>query len=194
MIALLLPLLALAAAPPSAPPPPAAAPVDEARFQRFIAVLPDSASLERETPAPDPAEKARLVALNPGRERDVAAALQAEAVCTAPLSREAVLKMMHAVADRLGPEKLDRMIAFYGSADFKILDRLASPDASGPPSSAAETAEMDRIRAAYPIDDMAAAMDSSGGVIWQDPALAAGFEKCADAREAAFTKAKLRAY
>jgi hypothetical protein len=190
MSLLLLPLLALAAAPP--PPPPA--PVDAARFDRFVRALPDSPGGPTAGAAPDPAEAERLAKLNPGREREIAAALRAEAECTAPLSREAVLKMMHGVADRLGPSRLDRMIAFYEGADYKAFDRLGARSAAGEPLSAAETAELDRIRSAYPLDEFAAAMQASGNAIWTDPALAAGFSRCADSREQAFRKAKLRAY
>lgn len=187
MTPLLLSLLALAAAPPSAP-----APVDEARFQRFMEVLPETSSPA--APAANPAELAELAKLNPGRERDIAAVLEADARCTAPVSRGAVLRMAHIVADRLGPEKLDRMIAFYQSPDFKTIDRLAPRAAAGPALSDAEKAEMERIRAAYPLDAFAAAMQASANSIWEDPETAAGLAKCADSREAAFQRAKLRQY
>jgi hypothetical protein len=194
MMSLFLPLLALAA-PPPAPPPPAApaaaAPVDEARFRRFIRVLPDSPEAAAPAPAPDPAEAARLLSLNPGRERDIAAALQADARCTAPVGRAAVMRMMRHVANRLGPEKLDRMIAFYEGVDLKVFDRLGT---SAGTLAAADEAELARIRSAYPIDDFAAAMQESGNVMWEDAELMAASMKCADARKATFTRAKLRAY
>jgi|GEM_PF-3462965 len=191
MISLLLPLLALAAAPP-APPPPASPPVDEARFQRFVRVLPDSpATAAAAPPAADPLEAVRLAKLNPGRERDILALLRADAQCTAPIERAAVLRMMRHVADRLGPEKLDRMIAFYESADLKVLDRLG---ASGAALSAADEAELARLQSAYPIGDFAAAMEESGKAMWEDAELLDASMKCSAVRDAAFKKAKLRAY
>jgi len=190
MMSLLLSLLALA--PPASAPPPAAAPaVDDARFQHFIRVLPDSPDSASAPPAADPLEAARLAKLNPGRERDILALLRKEAECSAPLGRDAVLRMMRHVADRLGPEKLDRMIAFYESADLKVFDRLG---AAGGARSAADQAELDRILSAYPLHDFAAAMDESGKAMWEDTELMEASMKCSEARDAAFRKAKLRAY
>jgi len=193
MISLLLSLLALAPPTPAPPQPaaPAAVPVDEARFRHFIRVLPDSPDSASAPPAPDPLEAARLAKLNPGRERDILALLRTDAECSAPLGRDSVLRMMRRVADRLGPEKLDRMIAFYEGADLKAFDRIG---AAGGARSAADQAELDRILSAYPLRDFAAAMEEGGKAMWDDAELMAASMKCSEARDAAFRKAKLRDY
>src|SRR5436305_12506490 len=103
MPALILLLAAIAAAPPP--------PVDEARFQHFLKVLPDSK--DRPGAGADPGEVARLAARNPGRQKEIEAILAADASCTAPAREAAMLRMARATADRLGAERLDRMIAFY---------------------------------------------------------------------------------
>lgn len=182
MPALLLLLAAIAAAP--APPP-----LDEARFQHFLRVLPDSTDAARA--GADPSELARLVKLNPGREKDVEAILAADARCTAPARAAAVLRMARATAERLGPERLDRIIAFYEGPDFPRFVALVAGSADGKRLPDAQQAELDRLVAAYPIREFGEAMQSSGGAVFTDEAIGAVFAKCADARMAAFARAKL---
>jgi len=178
-------LLLLALAAPASPPP-----VDEARFQHFLRVLPDGK--EARASGPDPAELARLVKLNPGREKDVEAVLAADARCTAPAREAAVLRMARATADRLGPERLDRMIAFYEGPDLARFNALVPGRPGGKALSAAEQAELDRLLAAYPLRAFAEAMQASGNAVFTDEAVGAALAKCADARLAAFKRARLK--
>jgi hypothetical protein len=182
-------VLAALAAPPAAPPPPPPPPVDETRFQHFLKVLPDAKEPPRA--GADPAEVARLAERHPGREKEIEAILAADARCTAPAREAAMLRMVHATADRLGPERLDRMIAFYEGPDFARFAALGPDRAADKPLSAAEKAEFDRIVAAYPLREFAEAMQASGDGLFTDPAIGAVFAKCADARAAAFQRAKL---
>jgi hypothetical protein len=170
-----------------APPPP---PVDEARFQHFMRVLPDAKEPARD--GPDPVEIARLKALNPGHEREVEAVLDADARCTAPVRHIATLRMARAAADRLGPDKLDRMIAFYEGPDFPRFAKLTAPQPDGKPLAPAGQAELNRLIAAYPLEAFAEAMQSGSNAVFLDPEVGAGFAKCADTRLAAFEKAKLK--
>lgn len=181
MPALILLLAAIAAAPPP--------PVDEARFQHFLKVLPDSK--DRPGAGADPAEVARVAARNPGRQKEIEAILAADASCTAPAREAAMLRMARATADRLGPERLDRMIAFYEGPDFARFAALGPDRPADKPLSAAEKAELDRLTAAYPLREFAEAMQASGDGLFTDPGIGGVFAKCADARMAAFQRAKL---
>jgi len=183
MAALLLLLAAMAA--PALPPP-----VGEARFQHFLKVLPDAK--ERPRTGVDPAEVAALAKRNPGREKEIEAILAADASCTAPAREAALLRMARATADRLGPERLDRMIAFYEGSDFARFAALGPDRPADKPLSAAEKAELDRLAAAYPLREFAEAMQASGDGLFTDPAVGGVFAKCADTRLAAFERAKLR--
>jgi len=188
MPALLLVLAALAAQPAAAhaaPPPP----VDEARFQHFLKVLPDA----KESPpaGADPAELAGLARRNPGREKEIEAILAADARCTAPARQAATLRMARATADRLGRERLDRMIAFYEGPDFARFAALGPDRPADKPLSAAEKAELDRIVAAYPLREFAEALRAGSDSLFTDAAIGAVFARCADARMAAFARAKL---
>jgi hypothetical protein len=170
----------------AAPTPP---PVDEARFQHFLKVLPDAR--ERPRAGADPADLERLAKRNPGREKEIEAILAADASCTAPAQAAAVLRMARATADRLGPERLDRMIAFYEGPDFTRFAALGPDRPADKPLSAAEQAELDRLVAAYPLREFAEAMRASGDGLFTDPAIGGAFAKCAEARMAAFERAKL---
>jgi hypothetical protein len=181
MPALLLLLAAIAAAAP--------APVDEARFQHFLKVLPDAK--ERPRTGVDPAEIVRLAKRNPGRAKEIEAILVADARCTAPGREAALLRMARATADRLGPEHLDRMIAFYEGPDFVRFAALGPDRPADKPLSAAEQAELDRLVAAYPLREFAEAMQASGDGLFTDPSVGGVFAKCAEARTAAFERAKL---
>jgi hypothetical protein len=181
MHALALLFAAIAAAPPPA--------VDEARFQHFLKVLPDAK--ERPRTGVDPAEVARLAKRNPGREKAIEAILADDARCTAPAREVAMLRMARATADRLGPERLDRMIAFYEGPDFARFAALGPDRPADKPLSAAEKAELDRLVAAYPLREFAEAMQASGDGLFTDPAVGGAFAKCAEARMAAFERAKI---
>jgi hypothetical protein len=168
----------------------APAPVDEARFQHFLKVLPDAKAAP--SIGADPAETARLSKLNPGRQKEVEAVLAADARCTAPAREAAILHMARAAADRLGPERLDRMIAFYEGPDFPRFNALVDAQAGGKSLSPADKTEFDRLVAAYPLREFAEAMQVSGNALFTDEAVGAVFARCADARVAAFARAKLK--
>jgi hypothetical protein len=178
-------LLLLAAITAASPPP-----LDEALFQHFLKVLPDAKEPPRT--GADPAEVARLATLNRGRERDVETLLAADAACTAPVRQAAVLRMARATADRLGREKVDRMIAFYEGPGFVRWQELASAVRADAAPSPGERAEMARLTAAYPLQDFADALQAGSQVLFTDGGLGAAFSKCADARVAAFAKAGLK--
>lgn len=186
----LLAAAAFAASAPAAPPEPAGG--TDALAETLLSVLPDREDIEK-VKAPDPDQLALLTRLNPGKAAQVKSALEDFEICIAPASAEGVRTMVRKAARSVGAAKVQRMIDFYRldpETMRGLFERLR-----GPAPSAADTAEVERLRAAYPLDEYlqaferAAAEAEAGG----DPAFMAAALRCAEAQEAAFARAGLKA-
>src|SRR5687767_6744501 len=98
---MLLAALLLAATDP-APSEPAVAPASDALVDRFMAVIPDAASLDRIDRTADPIELDRLHALNPGRLDEIRRVLEEHAGCISPIRNAQTRNMLRSVVRQLG--------------------------------------------------------------------------------------------
>jgi hypothetical protein len=96
---------------PAAPPP-------EALVDRFIAILRDVAAASVVDRTPDPEELERLTALNPARGGEVRRVLEDVRACASATENQTALSVMRRAARSLGAANLERLIAFYQSADY----------------------------------------------------------------------------
>lgn len=181
-------LAALLVAGQDAPPaPPAPAPASEAQVDRFLAVLPGHERLEQTDFDVDPAELERLGTLNPNHVDEIRGALDSYADCAGLANARLSTHIMRTVARALGDEKLGRMVAFYEHEDLAVLGPLMDRAGRGDSLSAAEQAEVDRIRTAYPIEDFGREMTSFNPAFLDEPLLSA-INACEQARDAAFER------
>ncbi|HEU0097743.1 MAG TPA: hypothetical protein VFQ67_03115 [Allosphingosinicella sp.] len=140
-------------APPPGPRPlPSPPPVSEALYQRFVASLPPDAW---DGPKPDPEAVTRLIALNPGKEARIAAILGEFDKCARPAAAAAMARVYRLAVQSplLGAEKVERLTDFYRSGRWSPFKALRDRIAGSEPPSAADLAEMERLKAAYPLVD-----------------------------------------
>lgn len=168
----------------------AARPVDSAQVERLMAALPESATKAVDA-ADEASQLARLVALNPGRGDEIKAILDAEYECGAAEDRRAVRAVLRAVAAELGPEKIERLISFYGSPHYPALRALAHRAGRGERLSAEERSELDRAEVAYPLREFELTRHAKIKAL-----VAAGggpdYRRCANDGDAALAQAGLR--
>jgi hypothetical protein len=184
-------LLFMAAAqlPPAQPP---TAPVSEALLDEFIAAMPHQEEWKAST-NPDPAEVARFVALNGGREADVRTILAAYAVCRAPTIEASTVRTIRTIGSRLGPDKVRQLIAAYRSEAFRTFDTLQTQKEKGNPIPEAQQREVQKFIAANPVlIEFAVAVQGSADIAMQDQALLGEAARCGKLRSAAFERAKLK--
>ena len=172
------------------------APTPDGAIDRLVAVLPDRDRLDNATPRPvNPATVTQLNSLNPGREAEVMALLQATEVCLVPVFRQALRRSARLVIAGLGGHDVERMIAFYQGPDFRILETINARIRAGAQLSNLQRREFTRILAAYPVRQFTAAMHDENvlqAAMMQDDAFLAGITRCAMARNEAFEQHGLR--
>jgi len=187
--------LCLLAAPVEAFAPPAAgeAPLaSEALVDQFLAALPHPEEWAARTD-PDPAEVARIGALNPGHEAEVRAILAEHGRCFAPVAEAAMRRGLRVIARRLGPDKLRQLIALYGSAEFRRFDALLTRMERGEAVPPAAEREAERFLADHPVAiEFAQAVRNAGSIMAADEAFTTGLQGCAATTRAAFDRARLR--
>jgi hypothetical protein len=182
--------LSLLAAPAVAQAP--AAEVSQALLDRFFAALPHQEEWSVKTD-PDEGEVARLAALNPGRSAEVRAILAEHGRCFAPVARGATRRGLETIARRLGPAKLEALIALYGSEDFRRFDALGEVKAKGGALTPEQESAFGRFLADHPVAaEFAQAIGNVGPALAADEAFMSGLQGCAEARRVAFERAKLR--
>jgi hypothetical protein len=169
--------------------PAAAAPASEALIDRFMAVIPDSAGLDRIDRTADPLELDRLAALNPDRIDEIMPVLEAHAACVSPIRNARARSGLRLVARQLGEARLSRLIQFYEGEDFRTVDRLMARGEEA--LSAAEREQVQNILAAYPLAEFTEAMSPLNPAFWEEDPFAAE-APCLATRNAALTRLGLR--
>jgi hypothetical protein len=167
-------------------------PTPEALVDRLLALLPDANQLNNAAvPPPEPAEVSRLNALNPGHEAEIMTALPASQACLSPLVHDALIRRMRQLIRDLGTTKVNRLIEFYQSADFRTLAAIDARQTGGGSLTEADRREAARIIAAYPITEFVGRLQDREFAV-QDQAFIAGATRCSLAKRDAFQQHGLR--
>jgi hypothetical protein len=157
MIAWLPVLAVLLAAATDPAPARSAEPASEALVDRFMAVIPGADRFERIDRTPNPDELERLTGLNPGRDADVRAVLAEHAGCLSEGRNRRTKERLRGMARQLGDANLRRIVTFYEREEWRVLVRLS--ERSRQDLSAEDRAELDRLRAEYPLDALVRAIN-----------------------------------
>lgn len=182
-----------ALAPPAFAQAPEAAP-SEALIDRFIAALPDRGdTFSAEKQEIDPAELARLAALNPGKEAKVRSILVSNLACTAPEVEAGSLRMLRTVARNLGAARVEKLVSFYAGPDYAALGALAARMQGKAKPSAEDSAAMAKLMGTYPLQAFHQQLDRAGEIMAADPGFMTGAMKCAAEQVDALTAAGLKA-
>lgn len=185
-------LVALQAQPASAQAAPAAP--SEALIDRFLAVIPDRAEIDAVETEIDAGELKALAALNPGKEAQVRAILQANLACTGPAITAGTLRMLRTVARDLGQDKLQRLVSFYEGPDYAAFKALGARMEGGSASSPEDKAAMAKLMAAYPLQAFIDGMGRAGDIIASDQGFMTAAMKCASEQMAALEAAGLKSH
>jgi hypothetical protein len=164
----------------------------EALIERFIAVLPDREQLSAVEEI-DPGELRDLVALNPGKETQVRAILQANLACTGPAISAGTLRMLRTVGRNLGAEKLQKLVGFYEGPDYPAFKALAARMEGKAEPTVDDKAALAKYMAAYPLQAFLDQMNRAGEIISADQAFMSAAMKCASEQVDALTAAGLKA-
>ncbi len=170
---------------PAAPPP-------EALVERFIAVLPDVAMARVVDRTPDPQELERLTALNPGRGADVRQVLEEKRACSSANENEAAIAVLRRAAHSLGSASLERIIAFYESADYPRFNELTKLAQQGETLSPEQVAQLERMDATYGLASFYEASKAQMAAIGDDTAFTRGVMRCRSEAEAALGRLQLK--
>ena len=169
---------------------PAPQSVDDAQVDRLIAVLPESATIAVDA-ADEASELARLLTLNPGRRDEIKAILDGGNECAHAEDRRALRILLRVVTAQLGPEKVERLISFYGSPHYQALPGFAHRAAAREKLSPSEKDELERAEAAYPIREFALALRKTSKELTSTGDFLS-YRACGTQQEAALERAKLR--
>lgn len=164
----------------------------EALIDRFIAALPHQEELTRTEDKIDPAELARLAALNPGKEAQVRAVLQADLACTGPAVTAGTLRVLRMVARNLGEVRLRKLIGFYQGPDYSAFETLATRMEGKASPSPADSAAMARMMETYPLQAFHDQMSRAGEMFAADKAFMDAAVACASKRMKALEAAGLK--
>jgi hypothetical protein len=195
-IALAAALLALQPQPGRARAPEAApseAP-SEALIDRFVAVLPDREELQTRSIGIDAAELKRLADLNPGKEPQVRAILEANLACSGEAVTAGALRMVRTIARNLGEAKVKSLIRFYGGPDFAAFSTLATRMEGNATPNAEDKAAMAKLVETYPLQAFHDQLNRAGQIIGADEGFMAAAIECASEQMAAFEAAGLKSY
>jgi hypothetical protein len=185
-------LIALQAQP--APAQPAQAAPSEALIDRFIAAIPDREEIQARSTDIDSGELKALVALNPGKEAQVRAILQANLACSGEAVTAGTLRMLRTVARDLGEARLKRLIAFYEGPDFAAFSALGTRMEGNPNPSAEDKAAMTKLMEAYPLQAYIDGMGRAPEIIAADEGFMSAAVKCASEQMAALEAAGLKSH
>lgn len=163
----------------------------EALIDRFIAALPHQEEFTKAEEI-DPAEFARLAALNPDKEAQVRAVLQADLACTGPAVTAGTMRVLRTVARNLGEVRLRKLIGFYQGPDYAALEALATRMETSASSSPADSAAMARIMETYPLQAFQDQMGRAEEMFMADRGFVDAALKCGFKQEEAFEAAGLK--
>jgi len=176
----------------------AAEPVSDAVFDRFMAVLPDRDRLEKPDLTPLPSDVAALLAVNPGREKDIRSVLSQQIACNAGTTRDVVRETMRVTLDQLGPDKAALITAFYAGTgeakrDTARLDTLNAELAKPGTDIKAAEDEMMAIMNRYSLIEFANIMQQEGMRVAGDWKHIQARKTCWEAHDQTMAKAGLKA-
>jgi hypothetical protein len=184
-------ILALALLQPGAIAQPA--PANEALVEQLLAVLPDRDLITHQSvPPPAPAEVSRLNGLNPGHEADVMEVLNGWQTCVAPAVNAALARVFRRIVAALGEAKTRRMIEFYRGPDLQSFTVLGTRQEHGEALSAVEQRTLQRIFAAYPVEEFAAQIGNLQQMAMRDDAFLAAVTRCSLDKQAELARRGLR--
>lgn len=166
--------------------------VDEAQIERFIAAMPDSDRLRGTEPSPNPADLARLQALNPSRSETVRRILETQARCEAATSAAWTRAALGAVARRMGRDKVDRLIRFYSGPDFLAFSAIQERSGRGEAPSESDQHTIESIMRNYPLMEMAELIQAPEIATSDGMNMLEQVERCISERNAAFDQAGVR--
>src|SRR5687768_4076707 len=165
----------------------------EAMIDRFLAVLPDRGQIDSIGTEIDSAELGRLVALNPGKEVQVRAVLQANLACSGPAVTAGTLRMLRTVARNLGRTHLEKLTGFYAGPDYATFAALAARMEGNANPSAEDKAAMAKLMGTYPLQAFQQEMSRANEIIAADQDFMSAAIKCASEQVKALTAAGLKA-
>jgi hypothetical protein len=165
----------------------------QALIERFIAALPDQDAFSAGAQQVDPAELARLAALNPGKEAQVGAILKSNLACTGPAIASGSRRMLATIARNLGGARVEKLISFYGGPDYAAFGALAARMEGQPKPGAADSAAMAKYMETYPLQAFHDQLGRAGEIIAADPGFMESAMKCASEQVEAMEKAGLKA-
>ena len=113
--------------------------------------------------------------------------------CVAPAVDAAMARAFRRIVGALGAVKTRRMIEFYSGADFPRFAALGTRQEHGERLSAVEQQTLERIFAAYPIEEFAGQLANLQQVALQDDAFVAAVTRCSLNKQAELTRRGLRA-
>ncbi|HEX8307148.1 MAG TPA: hypothetical protein VF645_01860 [Allosphingosinicella sp.] len=164
----------------------------EALVDRFIAVLPDRDSMA--PPAEiDPAELARLAALNPGKEAQVRSVLKSNLACTGPAITAGSRRMLGTIARNLGEARVRKLIGFYAGPDYAAFGALAERMGASAKPSAEDSAAMAKYMGTYPLQAFHEQLSRAEEIVAADPGFMSAAVRCASEQIEALEAAGLKA-
>ena len=185
-------LLVLQAQPALAQTPEAA--LSEALVDRFLAIIPDRDAIGAASAEVDSGELSGLVALNPGKEAQVRAILQASLPCSNEAITAGTLRMLRTVARELGQTRLQRLVSFYEGPDFAAFTALAARMEGNATPSPGDKAAMTKLMEAYPLQAYYDRLNRADEIIAADEGLMSAAMKCASEQMAALEAAGLKSH
>ena len=177
---------ALAQAPDSVP--------SEALVERFLAVLPDRAEIDSIDNEVDAAELSALTALNPGKEAQVRAILQASLPCSNDAITAGTLRMLRTVARDLGQARLQRLVSFYEGPDYAAFAALGARMGSAATPSSEDRAAMAKLMETYPLQAWLDRLNRAQEIITADEGFMTAAIKCAEQQMIALEAAGLKSH
>lgn len=172
---------------------PAAAPA-EALVERFIAVLPDRDAISAAGGEIDAAELSRLAALNPGKEAQVRAVLEANLACTGPAITAGSLRMLRTVARNLGEARVQKLVSFYAGPDYAAFTALAARMDGKASPDPADSAAMAKLMGTYPLQAFHEELSRAEEIIAADPGFMSAAMECAAEQMEALEAAGLKSH
>ncbi|HEU0097744.1 MAG TPA: hypothetical protein VFQ67_03120 [Allosphingosinicella sp.] len=190
LLAIAAALLALQPQPGSSQAPPAPS---DALVERFIAALPDRDEIAKAAGEIDQAELSRLAGLNPGKESRVRAVLQSNLACSGPATVAGSLRMLRTIARNLGSATVQKLTSFYEGPDYAAFAALAARMEGEAKPSAADSAALEKMMAAYPLEAFREQLSRAEEIFAADEAFMEAAVKCATEQLEALEAAGLKA-
>jgi len=167
-------------------------PTPDILVEQLVATLPDIGGIGTPPDPPSAArEENRLEGLNPGREAEVSAVMLDWLNCVRPQITAATQRAVREVIRALGARKTILLLQFYRGPDFQRFLAFRSRLGTGA-LSPAEGADLQRIMAAYPLEEFTSQVEASNQIAARDQQFLAGIRQCSIDKQAALDRLGLR--